>query len=211
MVLSANVVAAAVILWAADPAAAGGVGGLLASALAGLLLTVPVSFGAIVLLHRWQASDLPWKEWFKNENFRPTLRYGIVAGAAGFVATVVLAAWLDDWLAGAYPAASAVPTMGIQVPALAILGLLVLANPSDRRSALQAIAAAAVLLETAFAGSIMGGLVAVTLQSNGFWLIIFDLVPLIPVLAGAVLLVARKPDGRQSSDQDAGSEEDAPA
>lgn len=206
--LAANIAAAGVVLWAISPGVASGFGGLITVLIIALALTLPVMQGAFRLTERWRAANVPWREWITNENFRPRRGYGTFAALVGYFATIALAVWLEDWLAAAYPAASAFPTVGIQSPALAVMGLMLLASPCDRRSALISIAAAAVVVETAFAGSITAGVVAVTLQSDGFWLVIFDLIPLIPVLAGTILLVAHKPGGWEEKAADAEQKEE---
>jgi hypothetical protein len=127
----ANVVAATVALSAPEPSLVTTPDGRFICELAGLLPALPKAYGTLVLMRRWQGANVPLREWFRNENLKPRRGYGFIAAAVGFITSIALAAWLEDWLAAAYPAASTFPTVGIQSPALAVMGLMLLASPYD--------------------------------------------------------------------------------
>ena len=205
--LMANIVAAAVLLWAIDPAVARGGDGFFAASTAGVLLSLPVAFGASALLQRWQAAGLPWREWFRSEHFRRTTMLGILLGFAGFFLCVVAGALLESWLGDVYPGAGGFYSAAAAPAAILVMMTLLLTGPSDMGTVLRSLLAAAVVFETAFAAKITMAVVAITLGSDSLLLLMADMPPAIAVFIGAMLLVACKPGGRGDAPTDAAQKE----
>ena len=105
-VLAANIVAVAVILWAVSPEMAMGVDGYLAAYVGGVLLSLPVAYGASALLQGWQTTDLQWNEWFPNRHSRYATWVGLVLGGGAFLIYESAHPLLVGWLFTTYPAAS---------------------------------------------------------------------------------------------------------
>jgi len=191
--LAANLAAVAVLLWAVSPDAASGLGGQFTVLIIAFVLTLPVMQGALRLTERWRAADMPWREWFRSENFRRTTMLGGLLGLVGFFLCVVAGALLESWLGDVYPGAGGFYSSAAVPEAMLVMMALLLTGPSDKGTVLRSLLVALVVLETAFAAKIAMAVVATTLQSDNPLLLIANMAPTIAVLIGAMLLVACKP------------------
>lgn len=206
--LIANVAAATVILWAADPALATGMLGWVRALLIGLVLTLPVYIGGAVLMERWLKSDASWKDWFRNENFRSKTGLSILLGLLALVACDLAGTAIGDWLLAVYPAADGFVSASVSTWALMVMFTFFITGPSDSRSALRSIAAALVVFETAAASTVTVGVIAIVLQSDSMLLATSKIILPATVFTGAILLIAHRPGGWADEAADEGRKEE---
>lgn len=188
-VLAANIVAVAVILWAVSPEMAMGVDGYLAAYVGGVLLSLPVAYGASALLQGWQTTDLQWNEWFPNRHSRYATWVGLVLGGGAFLIYESAHPLLVGWLFTTYPAASGFFLSGARFAVFLAAVSFFFTGSSDLRSALLA---ALVIFEIAVAGAITAAVMAVTLDSDSLLLSTGIILLTMAVFSGAVLLVAHR-------------------
>jgi hypothetical protein len=203
-VLIANVVTATVVIWAIHPPAATGFNGFAGMLIAGMVLTLPVMLGSYALPRHWRATGLRWRDLLWSKFPRPGGVLGIVLGFAGMFAALAVALSFEDWLRAAYPGAGDFSATGFGILCMLSVSLFfVNTGPTDWRSAAHSVLGGLVVFEVAIAGSVMAVL---TLRASTWLapLLVFLLV--IPVYAGAFILVGHRPGGKGDAPADAGHE-----
>lgn len=209
-VLTANVVAATVVIWAIHPPAAMGTSGWIGALLIGMILTLPVIQGASALAERWQAMGLQLRDLlFRDKPSRPNLVLGVVLGIAGLVTAAVLTLSFEGWMRAAYPGVRDYHVTWFHgLCMLSVMLFIVGTGPTDRRSAVRSVLGALAVFEVALAATITGAVAMVTQQTNIVVVLLMGFLLLIPVYAGAFILIAHRPGDEAA---DAGGEEETQA
>jgi len=209
--LAANKVAATVVLWALAPETVIGFNGMAAAFIIAMVLTLPVMLGAFALPSRWQAAALRWRELFNGKRSRRGRDLGAVLGIAAMFPALALTLSFEDWLRAAYPGAGNFSATGFGVLCmLSPSAFIANTGPTDWRSAVRSVLGALVVFEVALAGAATGAVAMATLQSDIVVVILLEFLLLIPVYAGAFILVAHKRGG-SSDEVGAGREEETRA
>ena len=125
LAMAVNMIAAAVILWAVDPALVTGQGGYFTVVLAGLFLSLPVAGGALILLQRWRAMGLRWRDLLRGEPSRLGRVLGGVLGFVGMLTALAATLIFENWLRAAYPGAKDYSAIGFGVLCMLSVSLFI--------------------------------------------------------------------------------------
>lgn len=208
--LATNIVAAAVLLWAYDPAIARGKDGFFVAGVAGVLLSLPIAFGALVLMRRWLESDMLWRDRFRNDEPRGPMGLRFLLTLAVLYLAWLAASEITLRLAAAYPAVKETHFVP-QIFLVFAVGMFVdTASLKDLRSVLRTLRATLVVFEAILALAISGTTVLVTLQSDNILLAVtVEFLLLVPVYLDATIMVTHRPGIRGDGVGNTGQEEEA--